>query len=110
MPPAEVLAANARTIRDEALTELVTEELAGMVDIDALVRQLIADHPDLAGVDETRARDMFTSRDPRSWWAVTSQLVRGDISAVDRLADTARAHLVEQLAASTDDDEAGETP
>ena len=110
VPPAEVLAANARVIRDEALTELVTEELAGMVDIDAVVRQLVADHPDLADVDESRVRDGFTSRDPWSWWAVTSQLVRGDISAVDGLADTARAHLVEQLAASTGDDEAGEIP
>ena len=65
VPPAEVLAANARTIRDEALTELVTEELAGMVDIDALVRQLIADHPDLGRRRRnTRARHVHQPHPP----------------------------------------------
>ena len=110
VPPAEVLTVHVQTVRDEALTELVATELSRMVDIDAVVRQLIADHPDLAGVDETRVRDTFASDPTLSWRSAAQQLVQEDIDAADGLTGAVRAHLVEQLAASTDDDEAGETP
>ena len=109
VPPAEVLAANAAVIRDGALTELVTEEVAGMVDIDAVVHQLIADHPDLAGVDETRVRDTFTSDPTLSWRSAAQQLVQEDIDAADGLTGAVREQLAEQLAASINDDETGET-
>lgn len=66
VPSPEVLAEHVQKARDEALTGLVTAELEGMVDIDAVVRQLIADHPDLADVDEDRVRETFTDQPTRS--------------------------------------------
>ena len=75
MPPPDVLAEHVRTVRDEALTELVWAEIADMVDIDAVVRQLVADHPDLADVDEARIRDTFTDDPTRSWRSSAQQLV-----------------------------------
>ena len=107
VPPADVLAAHVQEVRDEALTELVWAELADMVDIDAVVRQLVADYPDLADVDEARVRDAFTDDPTRSWRSVAQQLVHEDIDAADGLADAVRAQLAEQLA---DDDETGGPP
>ena len=52
-----------------------------------------------------RARQVHQRPDP-SWRAAAQQLVHEDIDAADGLADAARAQLAEQLAASTDDDEA----
>ena len=46
-----------------------------MVDIDAVVRRLVADHPDLADVDEARIRDTFTDDPTRSWRSSAQQLV-----------------------------------
>ena len=74
-----------------------------MVDIDAVKRQLIADHPDLADVDEARIRDTFTDDPTRSWRSSAQQLVHEDIDATDGLADAVRAQLAEQLATSQDD-------
>ena len=45
VPPPDVLAEHVQTVRDEALTEMVWAEIADMIDIDAMVRRLIADHP-----------------------------------------------------------------
>ena len=70
VPPPDVLAEHVQTVRDEALTELVWAEIADMVDIDAVVRQLVADHPDLADVDEARVRDTFTDHPTQSWRSV----------------------------------------
>ena len=39
VPPPDVLAEHVRTVRDEALTEMVWAEIADMVDIDAVVRR-----------------------------------------------------------------------
>ena len=73
-----------------------------MVDIDAVKRRLVVDHPALADVDEARIRDTFT--DPtRSWRSSAQQLVHEDIDATDGLADAVRAQLAEQLATSQDD-------
>ena len=76
VPPPEVVAEHVQTVRDEALTEMVWAEIADMVDIDAVVRQLIADHPDLADVDEARIRDTFTDDPTQSWRSSAQQLVR----------------------------------
>ena len=112
VPPPEVLAEHVQKARDEALTDLVTAELERMVDIDEVVRQLIADHPDLAVVDEARVRATFTDHPTRSWRSSAEQLVVEDIDAVDGLADAVCAQVAEQLSASTndDDDETGERP
>ena len=90
-----MLAEHVRKVRDDALTDLVKAELARMVDIDAVVRQLIADHPDLADVDEARVRDTFTDHPTRSWRSSAEQLVHEDIDAADGLADAVRAQLAE---------------
>ena len=85
------------------LTDLVTAELERMVDIDAVVRQLIADHLDLAVVDEDRVRANFTDHPTRSWRSAAEQLVSEDIDAVDGLVDDVCAQLTEQVSASTND-------
>jgi hypothetical protein len=108
VPPPEVLAEHVQKARDDALTGLVTAELERMVDIDAVVRQLIADHPDLAVVDEDGVRADFTDHPTRSWRSAAEQLVSQDIDAVDGLVDDVCAQLAEQLSASTNDaDEIG---
>ena len=94
-----------RTVRDEALTEMVWAEIADMVDIDAMVRRLVADHPDLADVDEARIRDTFTDDPTRSWRSSAQQLVNDDIDATPGLADAVRAQLAEQLATPQDHEE-----
>ena len=83
VPPPDVLAEHVRSVRDEALTEMVWAEIADMVDIDALVRRLIADHPDLADIDEARIRDTFTDDPTRSWRSSAQQLVNERIDATD---------------------------
>ena len=66
VPPADVLAEHVQKARDEALTDLVTAELARLVDIDAVVDQLVADRPELVVVDEDRiARTSPTTRPDR---------------------------------------------
>ena len=76
-----------------------------MVDIDAVVRQLVADYPDLADVDEARIRDTFTDDPTQSWRSSAEQLVHEDIDAADGLADAVRAQLAEQLATPQDHEE-----
>jgi len=90
--------------RDEALTDLVARELERLVDIDRVVRQLVADYPDLADVDEARIGDTFTDNPTQSWRSSAEQLVAEDIDAVDGITDAVRALLVKQLAASMNDD------
>ena len=97
--------------RDDALTDLVKTELARLVDIDAVVRQLIADHLDLAVVDEDRVRANFTDHPTRSWRSAAEQLVSQDIDAVDGLVDgvdglvdAVREQIAEKLSASMNDD------
>ena len=68
-----------------------------MVDIDAVKRRLVADHPDLANVDEARVRDTFTAHRTRSWRSSAQQLVHEDIDATDGLADAVRTQLAEDL-------------
>ena len=100
-----MLAEHVQAARDEALTDLVTQELASMVDIDAVVRQLLADRPDLVDVDEARIRDTFTDNPTRSWRSSAGQLVAEDIDAVRRSHRMLSAQQVaEQLAASMNDD------
>ena len=86
-----------RTVRDEALTEMVWAEIADMVDIDAVVRRLRADYPDLADVDEARIRDTFTDDPTRSWRSSAQHLVNEHIEAADGLTDALRARLAENL-------------
>ena len=91
---------------------LVERELKRMVDIDQVVRQLVAGHPGLADINEAGVRDTFTGNPTQSWRSSSEQLVRENIDAVDGLADAVRAQLAEQLAASMNDDdgETGERP
>ena len=110
VPPADVLAEHVQAARDEALTDLVTQELASMVDIDEVVRQLIADRPDLVDVDEARIRDTFTDNPTRSWRSSAGQLVAEDIDAADGLTESVRQQVAEQLAASMRDGETDERP
>ena len=105
MPPPDVLDEHVRTVRDEAITEMVWAEIAGMVDIDAVVRQLVADHPELADIDEARIRDTFTDDPTQSWRSSAQQLVNEDIDATPGLADAVRAQLAEQLATPQDHEE-----
>ena len=103
MPPPEVVTEHVQTVRDEELTQMVWAEIANMVDVDALVRRLIADHLDLADVDEARIRDTFTDDPTQSWRSSAQQLVSEHIAATDGiapgLADALRARLAElQLA------------
>ncbi len=112
VPPADVLAVHARIVRDLALKDVVVKELDQLVDIDDVVRQLVASHPGLADINEAGVRDRFTSNPAQSWRSSSEQLVRKNINAVDGIADAARAQLAEQLAASMndDDDETDERP
>ena len=84
------------------LTSLVKRELLGIVDIDAVVRQLVTDYPDLVDVDEARIRDTFTDNPTLSWRSSAQQLVHEDIEAADGLTESVRQQVAEQLAASTD--------
>jgi hypothetical protein len=76
-----------------------------MVDIDAVKRRLVADHPALADVDEARIRDTFIDHPTRSWRSSARQLVHKDIDATRGLADALRARLAEQLATPQDHEE-----
>ena len=94
MPPPDVVAERVGSVRDEALTELVADELVRMADIDAIVRQLLADHPDLGDdVDEAAVRDRFTDTPTSSWRAVAADLVSDAINAADLTGDV-RDHLL----------------
>ena len=90
--------------RDDALTDLVKTELARLVDVDAVVDQLLADRPELAVVDEDRVRANFTDQPTRSWRSAAEQLVSQDIDAVDGLVDAVREQIAEKLSASMNDD------
>ena len=90
--------------RDDALTDLVKTELARLVDVDAVVDQLLADRPELAVVDEDRVRANFTDHPTRSWRSAAEQLVSQDIDAVDGLVDAVREQIAEKLSASMNDD------
>jgi len=105
VPPPEVLTEHVQTVRDEALTEMVWAEIADMVDVDALVRRLVADHPDLANIDEARIRDTFTDDPTRSWRSSAQHLVNEDIDATDGIAEAARAQIAEQLGTPQDPEE-----
>jgi len=105
VPPPEVLTEHVQTVRDEALTEMVWAEIADIVDVDAVVHRLVADHPDLADIDEARIRDTFTDDPTRSWRSSAQQLVNDDIDATPGLADALRARLAEQLATPQDHEE-----
>jgi DNA topoisomerase VI subunit B len=105
VPPPDVLNEYVRSVRDKALTNLVWAEIADMFDIATVKRQLIADHPDLADVDEARIRDTFADDPTRSWRSSAQHLVNEDIDATPGLADAVRAHLAEQLATPQDHEE-----
>jgi hypothetical protein len=109
VPPPDVLAEHVQQVRDKALTDLVTAELERMVDVDAVVEQLLADRPGLVVVDEDRVRADFADHPIRSWRSAVEQLVDEDIDAADDITETIRAQIAEQLAASDngDTDEAG---
>lgn len=106
-----MLAANVRSVRDDALHDLVMRELLGMVNVADVVHRLVTDHPDLIDVQEARVRTMLADH-PAVWWrSSVSGLVRADINdAADDLSETIRAQFAEQLRASNDDtDETGES-
>jgi DNA topoisomerase VI subunit B len=109
VPPADVLAANVRSDRDDALHDLVMRELLTMINVDDVVHQLVADRPDLVDVQEARVRGMLADHPALSWRSSVSGLVRADIDAADDLPETIRAQLAEQLRApnNNDTDEAG---
>jgi len=104
VPPADVLAEHVQEARGDALTDLVKTELARLVDVDAVVDQLLADRPELAVVDEDRVRANFTDHPTRSWRSAAEQLVSQDIDAVDGLVDAVREQIAERLSASMNDD------
>jgi hypothetical protein len=97
--PADVLTAHVDTVLDQVLTELVAAELGNIVDIDAVVNQLLDSHPDLVGVAESHVRGRFTDDPAESWRSAAKHLVNADIDAADGLTETARALLAEQLKA-----------
>lgn len=98
IPPADVLDGHVHAVRDEALGDLVMVELERMgLYVDAVVRRLIADNPDLATVDEKRVRDGFTNAPTWSWRSLSQQFARDDVDDADGLAEAARALLIEQL-------------
>jgi hypothetical protein len=103
VPPPNVVAEHVQAIRDEALTDLVMAELERMVDIDAVVRGLVANHPGLADVDEARIRDTFADDPTQSWRSSAQRLVHKDIEAMTGLTDVVRAQLAEQLSLSQED-------
>ena len=105
VPPPEVLTEHVQTVRDEALTEMVWAEIADMVDVDAVVRRLVADHPDLADIDEARIRDTFTDDPTQSWRSSAQHLVNERIEAAPGLTEVLRARLAEQLATPQDHEE-----
>ena len=86
-----------QTVRDDTLTELVAEVLGEIVDIGALVRQLLADYPNLAEVAESDVSDRFADHRTESWRAAAGELVHDDIDATDGLADASQ-HLVNNFA------------
>lgn len=112
VPPANVLAAHALIVRDLAIRDSVIKELDQLVDIDEVVRQLVASHPGLADVNEADVRDGFISNPTQSWRSSSEQLVRKNINATDGITDAVHAQLLEQLSASINDDngETGEQP
>ena len=106
VPPPDVVAEHVRTVRDEALTEMVWAEIADMVDIDAVVRQ----------TDRRPSRTWPTSmRRASATRSPTTRPSHGghrrnssctsDIDAADGLADALRARLAEQLATPQDHEE-----
>jgi hypothetical protein len=105
VPPPDVVAEHVRTVRDEALTEMVWAEIADMIDIDAVVAGLIADHPNLAEVDEERIRATFADEPTLSWRSSAQQLVSERIEDADGLTEMLRAQLAEQLATPQDHEE-----
>ena len=104
VPPADVLAEQVQKARDEALTDLVKTELARLVDVDAVVDQLLADHPEFVIVDEDRVRANFTDYPTRSWRSTAEQLVSQAIDAAGLVA-AAREQIAEQLSESMNDDD-----
>jgi hypothetical protein len=97
VPPAEVLAEHVVSVRDGALTELVTDELLNIIDVGALVRQLITDNPGLADITETQVRDRFTNQPAESWRAGVDELVHDTIDTIDGFPDQIRDLLAQQL-------------
>jgi hypothetical protein len=97
VPPEDVLAEYVEAARDDVLTKLVAAELGNIVDIDAVVNQLLVSHPGLVDVAESRVRDRFTDAPAESWRLAAKHLVNADIDAADRLTDIARTLLAEQL-------------
>jgi DNA topoisomerase VI subunit B len=110
VPPADVLAANVRIDRDAALNDLIHRELLSMINVDDVVDQLVADHPDLVDVQEAHVRAMLDDH-PTMWWrSSVSGLVRANIDAADDIPETIRTQIADQLSASDngDTDEADE--
>lgn len=96
--PADVLDGHVHVARDEALGDLVVAELERMgLDVDAVVRRLVAANPNLSAVDEKRVRDGFTNAPTSSWRSLSQQFARDDVDDADGLAEAARALLIEQL-------------
>jgi hypothetical protein len=96
VPPDDVLRRHTETVRDEALTALVNSELAELIDIDAIVEQLIEDNPDLGAVDEPAVRGRFTEHPAESWRHAGARIVTDNIAGAD-LADRARELLQQQM-------------
>lgn len=103
VPPADVLTERAQEIRDEVLTDLVTREIQRMIDIGAVIDQLLADHPDLGDVDEERIRDVFADDPTLSWESAAAQLVHDNIDGLDDLVDDVCAQLAEQVSPTNDE-------
>jgi DNA topoisomerase VI subunit B len=104
VPPADVLAANVYASRNDVLTDLVKRELLNMVNVDDVVHQLVADHPDLVDVRKSQIRAMLEDHPVMSWRMSVSGLVRASIDAADHLPETIRTQIAEQLRASNNDD------
>ena len=103
VPPPDVLADRVARFRDARLADLVWSEMARKFNVAAVVRQLVADHPDLAEVDEARIRDDFTDNPTRSWLTVADQLVDDDIDDAEGITDAIREQITQQLNGAADD-------
>jgi len=97
VPPEDVLSKHVETVRDNTLTDLVAVELGRMADMGAVVRQLLADNPNLAEVVESDVRDRFADHRTESWRTAARELVHEDIAAADGLAGVVHRQLEEQL-------------
>ena len=92
-----MLTAHVDSAREDALTDMVTDEINRIVDTDALVHRLL-ENTQFADVAEQQVRERFGEHPAESWRKAAKQLVANDIDGTDGLVAEIRALLIERLA------------